>query len=84
MHTAIIYYNHNQFAILYYNESDKDWETSLDRVFADSTTPNLYDAIINEFIDFLWDFNYCVDNTDFDFSKFIHNYDSNFYLVEVK
>ena len=84
MYCAIVYYDHDKFAVLYYNESDGDWEVSLDELFGDSTTPDLYEAIMCEFMEFLYDFDCCSECERFDFSEFIHNYDSDFYLVEVK
>ena len=86
MHTAIIYYDHDKFAVLYYNESDGDWEIVMDEVFGDSTTPDLYEAIMCEFMEFLYEFNRCIEiDEDFDFSEFIHySSDDDFYLVEVK
>ena len=84
MHTAIVYYNHDKLAIFYYNESDGNWDIILDKIFAMSTPINIYNAIIGSLYDLLIDFNDCSENDSFDFSEFIHNYDSDFYLVEVK
>ena len=85
MHTAIIYYDHDKFAVLYYNESDRDWEIILDEVFGNSTTPEMYNAIMSEFMDFLYDFDCCTEDADFDFSEFIYEYDDeDFYMVEVR
>lgn len=84
MHTAIIYYNHDKFAVLYYNESNGDWEVSLDKLFENSTTTDSYEDIMCEFMEFLYDFNCCSECKCFDFLDFVHDYDSDFYMVEVK
>ena len=40
---------------------------------------------MSEFMDFLYDFDCCAEDTDFDFSEFIHEYDDeDFYMVEVR
>ena len=86
MHTAIIYYDHDKFAVLYYNESDGNWEVILDEIFRNATAYDLYDDIMSEFYQFLYEFNRCIEiDEGFDFSEFIHySSDDDFYLVEVK
>lgn len=84
MHCAIIYFHHDKFAIIYYNESDGNWEISLDKLFANSITADLYDNILKEFTQFLNDFSCCAESTSFDFNKYIYDYDDSlFYMVKV-
>ena len=83
MYTAILYYNHDKFAVLHYNESDRDWQINVDRFFMYSTEKSLYNIIMEKLKDFLTDFNELSEEEDFDFSKFVHSYDVDFYMVEI-
>lgn len=83
MYTAILYYNHDKFAILHYNESDRDWQINVDRFFMYSTKKSLYNIIMEKLRDFLTDFNELSEGEDFDFLKFVHSYDTDFYMVEI-
>ena len=85
MHSAIVYYDHYKFAIIYYNESDGDWQVSFDALFQQTTDSNIYTSIRYEFLSLLYDFYQYTENyEDFNFSEFICNYDSNlFYMVEM-
>ena len=83
MYTAILYYNHDKFAVLHYNESDRDWQINVDRFFMYSTEKSLYNIIMEKLKDFLTDFNELSEEEDFDFSKFVHSYDIDFYMVEI-
>lgn len=83
MYTAILYYNHDKFAVLHYSESDGNWRIYLDEFFMHSTEKSLYNIIMEKLRDFLTDFNELSEGEDFDFSKFVHSYDVDFYMVEI-